>query len=167
VWRKAELKRRFHIGRMAKPQRPLFMSKHVPYVPDWVRVETAQFVPTRSDDRPDAARVAKFVRSTRRDPELRTEVLGVLRRQSLQGPDISIAMLGMLLGAIAAVAAAIAAMSPVGAWVSWLFGIGAVIVVPLFFNFAGAVHFRRIACAVWLAAYEDALRDAERRVPRR
>ena len=135
------------------------MSKHVPYVPDWAQAETLPLLPKHSDERPNATRVAAFLGASRRNRDLRIEVLGILRRQSLNGPELSISMLGMVLAAIAILTTAVAAMSPLGVWAAWLVGIFWVVATYLFFRLAGAVHFRRLTCAVWLAAYEDALRS--------
>jgi hypothetical protein len=148
---------------MAKKRNPL-QSKRVPYWPSSTALEVRRFLPERYQAPLRLEDVQRFVRETRKRPEVRLAVLGVLRANSTNGAEALLAGVGVLFTAFAIIVA-VAVPGPED-WIMtglWLVLAAALVFVALsFVRVSFAVHARRITSMVWLSAYEDAVRQERR-----
>jgi hypothetical protein len=133
------------------------MSKSVPCVNERVPDDARPYIPARHDEQFDSARVRAFVNETRERPDVRLAVLSVLRMHSMNGAETPAAIFAVMLAAITILASSLTP-DAIGDVVAWIIGVVAVAGCVWFIRAATSAHVRRMTCAVWLAAYEDALR---------
>lgn len=145
-------------GRREDVTVPKTRAPFVPYVTDRVPPEAVAYLPAGHDARLNAAKVSAFVRETEDLPDVRLAVLGVLRSHSVNGAETPTAVVSIVLAAFAVVISVVTTMGGLGSAVGYLLAVGLVVVGVVFTRFAFAAHVRRMTSAVWLAAYEDALR---------
>ena len=135
-------------------------SRHAPYVGVRTPPEAVPYLPSGPDTALTAELIRRFVRETRRRPEVRLAVLGTLRAHTVNGAEAPLAGAGILVAALALVltvglSPAVSADWVVPLWMGWgaVVAVAAVWVVRVSF----AAQARRVTATVWLGAYEDAL----------
>lgn len=148
------------MGSPTKPRAP--RSRHVPYITSGTSPEVTRHLPSGPDATLTTQRVNRFIKETKRRPEVRLAVLGALRAHAVNGAEAPLAGAGTLFAALALFLTAIVSSSVPAEWVSllWLCW-GAAVTVGAFWIVQGsfAAHTRRVTATTWLGAYEDALRD--------
>lgn len=148
---------------MAKNRNPL-RSKRVTYWTSSTPHEVRRFLPDRYQAPLRLEDVRRFVRETRKKPDVRLAVLGTLRANSTIGAEALLAGVGVLFTAFTIVVA-VAVPRPED-WIMtslWFILAATLVFVALsFVRMSFAVHGRRVTSSVWLSAYEDALRQERR-----
>lgn len=138
---------------------PRAQSKEISYIPRSTRPESRPFLPDRDRPAPTREDVIYFIRATKRRPDIRLDVLRVLRTNGANGAETPLAGVGIIFTALAIVVA-VGAPGENGGLLSLLWvAVGGVLVWAAlrFVRVAFAAHTRQVVCTVWLAAYEDAL----------
>lgn len=135
-------------------------SRYVPYLAMNIPFRAFQFLPTGPESTISADVVRQFRKESRRDPEMRLAVLGILRAHSTNGAEAPLAA-GSVLFASLGIVAAVTVTSSTG-WLAVALGLGyAVVMVPTalwIMKISLAAHARRITAVTWLSAYEDEFR---------
>lgn len=140
-----------------------FREANVPYLRSDVSEAAKKFLPQAPGSRPTAGDVRKFVRLTRRDPDLRLEVLTNLRTWVDDRAALITGGAAMLFAALAVLVSLLTTV-PVdalrlGGWIAAvIFGVALVTLAWRLMTMVNVVNRRRVTAATWLAAYEDALR---------
>lgn len=136
-------------------------SKHVPYVKSSALPDVIRHLPSAPDTVLTAERVARFVKETKRKPDVRLAVLGTLRAHSVNGAEVPLTGASTLFAALALFLTAVIGQNIPAGWVSllWLCW-GAIVAIGGFWivRVSFAAHSRRMTAVTWLGAYEDALR---------
>ena len=142
--------------RPPKPPR----SRHAPYVGVRTPIEVVPYLPSGPDAVLTSDLVRRFVKETRRRPDVRLAVLGTLRAHAVTGAEAPLAGFGIVIAALALVlSVGVTAAVPAG-WIVLLWTVcGTVVVAAALWvlRVASAAHTRRVTATVWLGAYEDAL----------
>ena len=148
-------------SRAKKDKESLLDHKDVPYISERVKASARPFLPEHSRAELDAGKVDAFVQETAHDPDTRLAVLGVLRTHASNGAEVVLSGFALLLSVVG-VALAATQQSALSGWTKL---IPVVEVIALLFvvlgvlRLAGAAHIRKITALVWLATYEDALKQ--------
>lgn len=136
--------------------------KGIPYVNDSIPASARAHLPTKWNDRLTQSRISAFTQAAQQDPETRFVVLGVLRAHTVNGSELPIASLALIVSLLTAVAAAAEALAPDLAWLAWALALGALGITGYAFSWIAAAHVRMQLATVWLGAYTDALHAVER-----
>lgn len=133
----------------------LLSSKYVPYVRLGTSSAARPFLPTGPDAVPTVALVRRFLKASRRNPELRLIVLGTLRAHSTNGAEAPLAAGSVLFAALSVIVAV--TVTSIDGWSAWLIGIAyaAVMVTTAvsLVRMSIAAHARRVIAVTWLGAY--------------
>lgn len=78
-------------------------SRHAPYVAAHTPAEAIPYLPSGPDAALTSELIRRFVRETRRRPEVRLAVLGTLRAHAVNGAEAPLAGAGILVSALALV----------------------------------------------------------------
>lgn len=128
-------------------------AKSVPYLPDELSDVARAFLPTSHADRLTMDRVFEFEKATRRNPEARLQILGILRSHSANGAEVPLSMVAVIISACALTFAGTNSQAVVAVILGSVLAVASI----WFVRVASAAHARRLTASVWLAAYEDAL----------
>ncbi|WP_307042438.1 hypothetical protein [Agromyces ramosus] len=119
-------------------------------------------LPIGPDDVLTVERVERFVKETKRKPDVRLAVLGTLRAHAVNGAEVPLAGAGTFFAALALFLTAVVGPSvPAGwLWLLWL-GWGVAVTIAAFWvvRVSFAAHTRRVTATTWLGAYEDSLKN--------
>jgi hypothetical protein len=129
----------------------------VPPKPDWLIPEAEPFWPVR-DQWPTSEKVALFIKATRKQPEVRLNLLSALRYFATADMQPLTNWVAVYISVVAILLAGTAGLGAISYWIVGGTAIAGILLVVRLGTFTGDVESRRRHCAVWLAAYENALR---------